>query len=124
MTLRVLISAPYILPVIEEYGSRLEAEGVEIVRMNVRERLSEAELLPVIETIDGVICGNDQFTERVLRNASRLKVISKWGTGIDSVDEAGCSFAERMHARRGRRWKHWPCGRASRASLRHDGAWH
>ena len=86
MTWRVLVSAPYILPVIEEFGSRLEAEGVEIVRMNVRERLGEAELLPVIETIDGVVCGDDQFTERVLQSASRLKVISKWGTGIDSID--------------------------------------
>lgn len=86
MTWRVLVSAPYILPVIEEYGVRLEAEGVEVVRADVRERLSEAELLRVIETIDGVICGDDQFTERVLRSASQLKVISKWGTGIDSID--------------------------------------
>jgi len=86
MTWRVLVSAPYILPVIEEFGSHLEAEGVEIVRMNVRERLGEAELLPVIGTIDGVVCGDDQFTERVLQSASRLKVISKWGTGIDSID--------------------------------------
>src|SRR5205085_11417032 len=86
MTCRVLVSARYILTMIEEFGSRLEAEGVEIVRMNVRERLGEAELLPVIGTIDGVICGDDQFTERVLQSASRLKVISKWGTGIDSID--------------------------------------
>jgi D-3-phosphoglycerate dehydrogenase len=86
MTWRVLISAPYMLPVLDEYRPRLEAEGVEIVRVHVRERLSEEELLPVVETIDGVICGDDQFTERVLRCAPRLKVISKWGTGIDSID--------------------------------------
>jgi phosphoglycerate dehydrogenase-like enzyme len=87
MTWRVLISAPYLLPVLEEYRRRLEAEGVEIVRARVRERLSEAELLPLVGTFDGVICGDDQFTERVLeRSVPRLKVISKWGTGIDSID--------------------------------------
>ncbi|OLE55478.1 MAG: hypothetical protein AUG51_03195 [Acidobacteria bacterium 13_1_20CM_3_53_8] len=86
MTWRVLISAPYMLPVIEEFRPRLLAEGLEIVTTSVRERLSEMELLPIVKTIDGVICGDDQFTERVLRSALRLKVISKWGTGIDSVD--------------------------------------
>jgi D-3-phosphoglycerate dehydrogenase / 2-oxoglutarate reductase len=91
MRWRVLISAPYFLPVVEEFRSRLEAEGVEIICAPVRERLSEDELLPLIETVDGVICGDDQFTERVLREAYRLKVISKWGTGIDSIDLAAAA---------------------------------
>ncbi len=86
MTWRVLISAPYLVPALEEYRSALEAEGVEMVVMLAPERLSEEELLPVVGTIDGAICGDDQFTERVLRAAPRLKVISKWGTGIDSID--------------------------------------
>jgi len=86
MTWRVLVSAPYFLPVIEEFRSRLELAGIEIVAVTVRERLSEAELLALVETIDGAISGDDRFTERVLRAAPRLKVISKWGTGIDSID--------------------------------------
>ena len=86
MTWRVLVSAPYILPVIEDFRSRLETEGVEIITVPVRERLSEDELFPIIGTIDGVICGDDQFTHRVMAEARRLKVISKWGTGIDSID--------------------------------------
>lgn len=86
MTWRVLISAPYLLRVLDEYRSMLEDEGVEIFTLPVHERLSEDELLSVIETIDGAICGDDRFSERVLRSAPRLKVISKWGTGIDSID--------------------------------------
>jgi D-3-phosphoglycerate dehydrogenase len=86
MKQRVLISAPYFLPVLEEFRARLEAEDLELMPVPVRERLSEEELLPIVETIDGAICGDDQFTERVLEKASRLKVISKWGTGIDSID--------------------------------------
>jgi D-3-phosphoglycerate dehydrogenase len=86
MTWRVLISAPYFLLVIEEFRARLESADVEIVKMPVGERLSETDLLPIVGTIDGAICGDDQFTAVVLEQAGRLKVISKWGTGIDSID--------------------------------------
>ena len=86
MTCRILISAPYFLPVVEDYRSQLEAEGLELVIADVCERLSEAELLTLVPGIHGVICGDDQFSERVLQAAVDLKVISKWGTGIDSID--------------------------------------
>jgi D-3-phosphoglycerate dehydrogenase len=83
---RVLVSAPYFIPVIEEYKQRLAKDGVELIPARVKERLSETELLGVIKDIDGIICGDDQITKRVLDAAPRLRVISKWGTGIDSID--------------------------------------
>jgi phosphoglycerate dehydrogenase-like enzyme len=86
MTWKVLVSAPYFLPVMDSYRQRLAEEGVELIGTRVNERLSENELLEVIKDIDGIICGDDRITERVLAAAPRLKVISKWGTGIDSID--------------------------------------
>jgi phosphoglycerate dehydrogenase-like enzyme len=86
MTWRVLISAPYFLPVVEDYRSQLEAEGLELVIADVSEHLNEEELLQLVPTIHGAICGDDKFTARVLDAATQLKVISKWGTGIDSID--------------------------------------
>ncbi|MGD2188026.1 MAG: phosphoglycerate dehydrogenase [Desulfobacterales bacterium] len=86
MKWRVLVSAPYFIPVIEDYQQRLTAAGIELIPAQVKERLSETELLGVIKDIDGIICGDDQITKRVLDAAPRLKVISKWGTGIDSID--------------------------------------
>jgi D-3-phosphoglycerate dehydrogenase len=83
---RVLVSAPYFIPVMEEWRERLVIEGVELVAAKVNERLSEAELIDIIANIDGIICGDDRITKRVLDAAPRLKVISKWGTGIDSID--------------------------------------
>jgi D-3-phosphoglycerate dehydrogenase len=91
MKWRILISAPYFLPVVEDYRSQLEAEGLELEVADVRERLSEAELLTLVPTIHGAICGDDQFSERVLQAATHLKVISKWGTGIDSIDTAAAA---------------------------------
>lgn len=86
MKWKVLVSAPYMQPVPRKYRKILEDNGVDIIVPKVEERLSEAELLDIIADIDGVIAGDDRFTERVFEAAGRLKVISKWGTGIDSFD--------------------------------------
>jgi len=74
------------MPVIDMYRSVLENAGCEVIVAPVRERLSEQELLTMIGDVDGMICGDDQVTARVLDAAPRLRVISKWGTGIDSID--------------------------------------
>jgi D-3-phosphoglycerate dehydrogenase len=86
MRWKVMISAPYMQPVLERFKSVFDANGIELVVPPVKERLGEKELLALIGDIDGVICGNDRFTENVLRKAVRLKVIVKWGTGLDSID--------------------------------------
>jgi D-3-phosphoglycerate dehydrogenase len=90
MNWKVLVSAPYMQPVIDEFRSTFEENDIEIIVPPVKERLSEEELLKWMIDIDGVICGDDRFTERVLRAAPRLKVISKWGTGVDSIDREAC----------------------------------
>jgi len=86
MRWKVLISAPYAMPVINVYRKRLEAENCDIIVAKVNERLEEHELLPIVSDVDGIICGDDRITARVIEAAPRLKVISKWGTGIDSID--------------------------------------
>jgi len=86
VTWKVLISAPYMQPVVERFQPVFDANNIEIIVPPVNERMSEAELLQWIEDMDGAICGDDRFTERVLQAAPDLKVISKWGTGIDSID--------------------------------------
>jgi D-3-phosphoglycerate dehydrogenase len=74
------------LPVIDRFREQLKSEDVDLIPAKVNERLSEAELLDVIADFDGIICGDDRITAKVLAAAPRLKVISKWGTGIDSID--------------------------------------
>lgn len=88
MKWRVLVSAPYAMSHLDWYRQQLEAADCEMIVADVRERLSEAELLKVIGDVDGLICGDDSVTDAVLAAAPRLKVISKWGTGIDSLDQA------------------------------------
>ncbi len=79
-------------PVLEDYRDSLESRGAELIVPDVNERLSESELLKLVGNIDGVIAGDDEFSERVLEKAvPRLKVISKWGTGIDAFDQDACA---------------------------------
>jgi D-3-phosphoglycerate dehydrogenase len=54
----------------------------------VEERLNEQALMAYAGQFDGTICGDDLYTQEVLEAcAPRLRVISKWGTGIDSIDQ-------------------------------------
>lgn len=87
---RILVTAPYMQPVVDRFRSVFEENNIELVVPPVVERLEEADLLPWVHNIDGAICGDDQFTEQVLQAAPRLKVLSKWGTGIDSIDQVAC----------------------------------
>ncbi|MCL2269968.1 MAG: phosphoglycerate dehydrogenase [Treponema sp.] len=48
--------------------------------------LSEGDLIPLLADCDGYIAGLDFITRKVLENAPKLKVISRYGVGVDRVD--------------------------------------
>lgn len=77
------------LPFLDRFRPVLERHGLDLITPDVRERLEEDEILKFAGQFDGTICGDDRYTARVLEAClPRLKVISKWGTGIDSIDSA------------------------------------
>ena len=83
----VLLSAPYMIPLRQRFEPFFAHYGLELIVPPVAERMSEDELLRYAGQFDGAVCGDDRFTPRVLQAClPRLKVISKWGTGIDSID--------------------------------------
>lgn len=88
----VLLTAPYMLPSLDRFRLVLEDYGLQVIAPPVHERMEEEDLLQYAGQFDGAICGDDRFTARVLEAcAPRLKVISKWGTGVDSIDAEACS---------------------------------
>jgi D-3-phosphoglycerate dehydrogenase len=92
MTKSILFSAPYMQPVVDRFRPLLESCGLELILPVVNERLSEDEILAYAGQFDGTICGDDRYSARVLAAcAPRLKVISKWGTGIDSIDRSAAA---------------------------------
>ncbi len=88
----VLFSAPYMIPFVERFRPVFDHYGIELILPEVHERLEAADILKYAGQFDGAICGDDRYTASVLEAcAPRLKVISKWGTGVDSIDAQACS---------------------------------
>ncbi len=90
MKFNILITA---FPFVNEYKKLkkfFENDNFNIKIIKTPQSLKEDELIKLIGNIDGVLCGDDEFTDRVLRKANKLKVLSKWGTGIDSIDLKTC----------------------------------
>jgi D-3-phosphoglycerate dehydrogenase len=88
----VLLTAPYMIPFVERFRPVFEHYGIQLIVPDVRERMEEADILKYAGQFDGAICGDDRYTPAALEAcAPRLKVISKWGTGVDSIHAQTCS---------------------------------
>jgi len=80
------------IPFVDRFKPIFDQYHIDLIVPDVHERMEEADLLDYAGQFDGAICGDDRFTLRVLEAcAPRLKVISKWGTGVDSIDAEACS---------------------------------
>src|SRR5512138_2063581 len=92
MKYNVLFSAPYMIPFVERFKPVFDKYSIDLIVPDVHERMEESELLRYAGQFDGAICGDDRYTADVLAAcAPRLRVISKWGTGVDSIDAEACA---------------------------------
>ena len=63
----------------------LEDSGFEIIRE--RGPIPEKRMLDLVGDIDAFLCGDDEITSKVIDRAlPRLKVVSKYGIGLDKID--------------------------------------
>jgi D-3-phosphoglycerate dehydrogenase len=64
----------------------LEAEVGEVVYNTLGRPLTSVELVQTIRGFDGYIAGLDSIDRTVIEAADRLKVIARYGVGVDNVD--------------------------------------
>lgn len=90
--MKVLVTCPPMLGMIEEFRSLFESRGVELTPAKVVQILSEDELCALLPEFDGWIIGDDPATRRVFAagKSGQLKAAVKWGIGVDNVDFAAC----------------------------------
>jgi D-3-phosphoglycerate dehydrogenase len=90
----ILLSAPYMIPFLDRFQPYFDKYGLDLIIPEVHECLNKAQLLDLAGKFDGTICGDDQYDADVIEACRpRLKVISKWGTGIDSIDKETANAA-------------------------------
>jgi D-3-phosphoglycerate dehydrogenase / 2-oxoglutarate reductase len=60
--------------------------GIEYIINPLGKKLTEDELADMVTDFDVIIAGTEPITEKVMNNATNLKMISRVGIGLDSVD--------------------------------------
>lgn len=87
---RILLSTTSYQDTPGPHHALLASSGAEIVRE--RGPLSEARMLELAGGFDAFLCGDDVISRAVLQKAApRLKVISKYGIGVDKIDVKACT---------------------------------
>ncbi len=64
----------------------LEESGFEIVMNPFNRIMTQGEMASIISAYDAVILGVDPMNKSVLEKATKLKVISRYGVGLDNID--------------------------------------
>lgn len=91
--MRILVTTTSYQDTPGKHHALLESSGHEIIRD--RGPLPESQMLDLVTSnggLDGILHGDDAITRAVIETAlPRLKVLSKYGIGLDSVDVAAAT---------------------------------
>ena len=87
---RILITTTSFQDTPGQHHELIARAGFEVER--ARGPLPEPEMLKLVGSFDGIVCGDDAFTRPVLQKClPRLKVLSKYGIGVDKIDLAAAT---------------------------------
>jgi D-3-phosphoglycerate dehydrogenase / 2-oxoglutarate reductase len=64
----------------------LDANNIEYLINPLNKKLTEDELLDLVSNFDIIIAGTEKISDKVMKKANNLKMISRVGIGLDSVD--------------------------------------
>src|SRR5512136_1030754 len=73
-----------------EVARPLIEAGCDVVESPEMRALQAAELVPLVGDVDAIIAGNDRVDASVPA-APQLKIVSRWGIGVDAVDLAAAT---------------------------------
>jgi D-3-phosphoglycerate dehydrogenase len=85
--LRVVVTCPPMLLTSSEWLASLTERGIQVDLPPVKQHVARADLERLLPQCDGIIAGDEPLDRALLTAASpRLRVISRWGVGMDNVD--------------------------------------
>ena len=82
-----------ILTTTSTFSTKIDIPGAEVIHNPNNRRLTEQEIGEMIEKYQpvAIIAGVEPITREVLKKAENLKIISRCGVGLDSVDLAAAA---------------------------------
>ena len=90
--MKILITCPPMIKQISRYHDILIEKNFQYYCPNVKQIMSEEELINLLPNYDGWIIGDDPATRKVFEAGKngQLKAAVKWGVGVDNVDFEAC----------------------------------
>jgi D-3-phosphoglycerate dehydrogenase len=89
--MKILVTARSFRKTPGRHKELLERSGHQVVESPLDRPLKEAEMVGLISGVDGAILGLDEVTAKVISAGERLRVISRYGAGVDNVDLAAAT---------------------------------
>jgi D-3-phosphoglycerate dehydrogenase len=86
MDKKILVTATNYSAYCAEAKKMLESHGFQVIENQQGRPLQFTELAKIIPDVDGVIAGVDDWNEAVFKIAPKLKVIARFGVGVDNID--------------------------------------
>jgi len=84
--MKILITSRSFASISDKPIKMLTKKGYEIQRNNTGRPYEKEEMLKLIRDVDGIIIGIDELSAEIIEEANKLKVISKYGIGVDNID--------------------------------------
>lgn len=86
MTYRILVTARSFRKTPGKHHEMLKKANYEVINSPHDRPLAANELLQLIEDVDGAILGLDEVSAEVISAGKRLRILSRYGVGVDRVD--------------------------------------
>ncbi len=85
--LRIVVTCPPMQRTAKEWLPSLTSRGIVVELPPVTQHVSRKDLERLLPLCDAIIAGDEPLDRALLESAaSRLRVVSRWGVGIDNVD--------------------------------------
>lgn len=92
MSGRILVTCAQMQAELPRHIGRLERAGYDVSAPRLTgQQFSAAELAPMMPGVVGIIAGDDELTRTFFESSPDLKVLIRWGIGMDSVDHAAAA---------------------------------
>lgn len=85
--MKVAITCHQMIRDLDAYHERFLSAGLQVIPVNIPgQHLEGQQLIRELHGCVGVIAGDDRYTREVMDHLPDLRVISKWGIGLDAID--------------------------------------